>query len=162
MEVLVEAGADFLALETIPNRQEVKVLLELLRRFPQMDAFISFTSQDGETISDGSPIEELVSSCQDIPNIVAIGINCTMPYYIEPLLRKMRSVSQKPFLVYPNSGELYDIQSQTWQQNPRSDKKLVDYLDQWSRLGVQIFGGCCRVGPREIQELRYRLGGREN
>lgn len=157
IEALLEAGADFLAIETIPNCLEAKVLTELLSQYPQIDAYISFTSQDGQTISDGTPIEEVVALCENVANLVAVGINCTAPHHVESLLKKMRAVTKKPFIVYPNSGEIYDGVKKTWHDNPNDLLRLPDYSRVWKEYGVKIFGGCCRTRPADIVALRQVL-----
>lgn len=157
LQILVESGTDFLAIETIPNVLETKVLLAILKKYPQVDVCMSFTSQDGKTISDGTLIEYLVRLCENEQNVVALGINCTAPQHIEPLLKKMRKISKKPFVVYPNSGEIYDIHQQDWRDNPEENLTMTDYAQIWKKYGVQIFGGCCRTRPDDIAALhRWR------
>lgn len=43
MRALVEAGVDLLALETIPCQEEAEMLCDLLREFPNMKAWLSFS-----------------------------------------------------------------------------------------------------------------------
>ncbi|MEN8162924.1 MAG: homocysteine S-methyltransferase family protein, partial [Acidobacteriota bacterium] len=58
--------------------------------------------------------------------------------------------------VYPNSGEVYDPTAKRWR--PGSDAGAwVDDAARWSDLGAAAIGGCCRVGPGTIAELRQRF-----
>ncbi len=41
-------------------------------------------------------------------------MNCTAPRYIPDLIRAAHAATDKPILVYPNSGETYDPQTKTW------------------------------------------------
>lgn len=78
IELLLDEGVDILALETIPNAQEAEALIELLAEdFPQVEAYMSFTSQDGKTISDGSAVADLAKAIDVSPQVVALGINCS-------------------------------------------------------------------------------------
>src|ERR1019366_8278190 len=43
-----------------------------------------------------------------------VGVNCTRPEYIGALLKQMRDHTDKPLLVYPNSGEHYDAGAKRW------------------------------------------------
>ena len=43
MSALVEAGVDYLAIETIPALAEAEILVELLREFLNQKAWVSFT-----------------------------------------------------------------------------------------------------------------------
>ena len=69
---------------------------------------MSFTAQDDESISDGTTIETVAALCDASKQILAFGINCSSPAVISNLLKKIRTVSQKPLVTYPNSGEVYD------------------------------------------------------
>lgn len=157
MELLIEAGADYLAIETIPNKVETEVLVDLLARFPQVDAYISFCSQDGKTISDGTPIEVVGQLCDSVESIVAIGLNCTAPRHILPLLEKLRSTTTKPLLAYPNSGEIYDGEKKCWHPAPAVEGNLVENSKTWLKTGLQILGGCCRTRPADIASLRKSI-----
>lgn len=43
ISALVEAGVDYLAIETIPALAEAEILVEMLREFPNQKAWVSFT-----------------------------------------------------------------------------------------------------------------------
>lgn len=43
IEALVEAGVDILALETIPCQEEAEMLVDLLREFPHIKAWLAFS-----------------------------------------------------------------------------------------------------------------------
>lgn len=43
IQALIEGGVDVLAFETIPALQEAKVLIELLKEYPNMKAWLSFS-----------------------------------------------------------------------------------------------------------------------
>lgn len=158
IEALVGAGADFLAIETIPNFLEVEVLVALLQEeFPAVDAYLSFTSQDGLHLSDGTPIGLATEQCQLAENIRAVGVNCTAPHLIQGLIQEMARVTDKPLMTYPNSGEIYDGQSKTWYDDPDHDHTLAENSLIWKTEGVRLFGGCCRTRPSDITELAQKL-----
>lgn len=43
IEALVEAGVDILAIETIPCRTEAEMLIDYIRQFPHIKAWVSFS-----------------------------------------------------------------------------------------------------------------------
>lgn len=43
MAALVEAGVDLLAIETIPSLAEAEIIVSLLREFPNVKAWVSFS-----------------------------------------------------------------------------------------------------------------------
>jgi homocysteine S-methyltransferase len=44
-EALIEAGADLLGFETIPAMIEARALIQLLKEYPKMKAWVSFSCQ---------------------------------------------------------------------------------------------------------------------
>lgn len=48
IQALVEAGVDLLALETIPCQEEAEMLCELLREYPTIKAWLSFSCKVSE------------------------------------------------------------------------------------------------------------------
>ena len=158
IQALLDAGCDLLALETIPNGAETEALVHLLaEEFPQAEAYLSFTAQTASAISDGTLIEEVGRLAQSSPQILAVGFNCTAPHLLVPLLEKLKQVCDKPLLAYPNSGEVYNVATNTWQDNPEQQLCLTDYSQLWKKQGVQLFGGCCRTRPEDIQQLASGL-----
>ena len=158
IQALLDAGCDLLALETIPNGAETEALVHLLaEEFPQAEAYLSFTAQTASAISDGTLIEEVGRLVQSSPQVLAVGFNCTDPHLIAPLLEKLKQVCDKPLLAYPNSGEVYNVATNTWQDNPEQQLCLTDYSQLWKKQGVQLFGGCCRTRPEDIRRLAGEL-----
>jgi homocysteine S-methyltransferase len=156
LRVLANAGADVLACETIPSLREAQVLASLLREFPHACAWMSFSCKDGEHTSEGDPIGECAAELHRHPQIVAVGVNCTPPQYIAPLLRGMRAETDKPLVAYPNSGEFYEASSGQW----RGDSGTLKFGEQachWHAEGARLIGGCCRTGPDDIRSVRQCL-----
>jgi homocysteine S-methyltransferase len=154
--VLEDAGADLLACETFPCLREAQVLASLLQEFPRLCAWISFSCKDGEHNSEGENMRICAAELNRHPQIVAMGVNCTPPQYITSLLRRMRTETDKPLVVYPNSGESYDASSKQWHGDP----KALRYGEQarlWHAEGARLIGGCCRTGPAEIRSVKRCL-----
>ena len=76
-------------------------------------AWFSFTLRDSEHLSDGTPLREVVSSLQDYPQVVALGINCIALENTTAALKQLQSLTPLPLVVYPNSGEHYDAVTKT-------------------------------------------------
>jgi homocysteine S-methyltransferase len=156
LESLAEAGADLLALETLPSLVEVRVLVGLLAQVRHPGAWLSFTCRDASRLRDGSPVEEAVRACSPGAGVVAVGVNCTAPEHVAGLIRRMRAASDLPILAYPNSGELYDAANGAWSGGPAAHEWL-ELVPEWVGAGARIVGGCCRIGPETIRLLRRRL-----
>lgn len=161
IQALLEAGCDLLAIETIPNGAEAAAILQLLaEEFPQAEAYLSFVAQSENAISDGAKIEELGNLAQESLQVLAVGFNCTAPHLIAPLLDALGQVcNNKPFLTYPNSGEIYNGLTKTWHDDSEQERSLLENSKLWQKQGVQLFGGCCRTRPEDIAQLAKGLKG---
>lgn len=152
LAVLATSGADLLACETIPSLAEGEALVRLLAEFPDTAAWLSFSCADGAHVCHGERFADCATMAAASPQIVAIGVNCTPPRYIESLLQKAMTVTQKPLLTYPNSGEYWDAATQCWL--PGSG--VADFAaaaQRWHTAGARIIGGCCRTTPADIAAL---------
>ena len=85
-----------------------------------------------------------------------VGINCTSPKYVSELIKILKVKSdKKKIIIYPNSGEKYDAKTKSWIGN--KEILFETYIEEWISLGVDIFGGCCRIGPREIKKIKDKI-----
>jgi homocysteine S-methyltransferase len=154
--VLAAGGADLMACETVPTQREAEVLLRLLSDTPGRWAWLSFSCRDGKHLCDGGLLKEAAQVCDREPGLAAIGINCTAPEFIPQLIDEAREGTDKPILVYPNSGEAYDAEGKRWRSSP-FPTPLEEAAKEWIRRGASGVGGCCRVGPGAIAAMRRLL-----
>ncbi len=156
MRVLVDCQPDLLAFETIPNINEVIALTELLGEFPNMTAWMSFSTKGKKQLADGTPFGEAVSIAAKSEQVIALGVNCLPPENVLALLHTANSVTSKPLLAYPNSGEKWDAQNHCWL--PDSEKGDLSTLAKaWFAAGARLIGGCCRTAPKDIKAIRKSL-----
>lgn len=148
LEVLIDAGPDVLALETIPDSDEAQALVALIREL-QAPAWLSYTI-DADRTRAGQPLEEVFAVAAGVPEIVAVGVNCCAPADVLGAVTTARRVTGKPVIVYPNSGEVWDGENRTWAGTPGLDAGLA--ID-WVSAGARIIGGCCRVRPDDIAAM---------
>lgn len=149
--VLISSRPDYLAIETIPELTEARAILELLGELGSTIPFwISFSCKNGSEISSGELFSQAVALTNDLPNCVGVGINCTAPEFITPLM-KSAQLGQN-FVIYPNSGRTWDATNKKWLGIQESVFAL-DQIAQWLELGARIIGGCCGVGPADIREI---------
>ena len=152
IKLLDQSSADILACETIPSYKETVVLADILKDVNKQ-AWVSFSCKDEYHINDGTPIEDCIDIIFDHPNIFAIGVNCTRPEYISGLVEVIKpKIKDKRIIVYPNSGDVYNADTKTW-SGLSTTTSFVEMAKEWLELGVDIIGGCCRVGPEEIKSL---------
>ena len=149
LAVLAQAGADVLALETIPCLAEVEALLAEVDG-SGVPCWLSLTCASPTTTRAGEPVAEAYAMAADVAEVIAVGVNCVAPAVAGPLVATAVTVSGKPGVVYPNSGEDWDPVARTWVGSGRS---LAGELSGWLASGARLVGGCCRVGPAEIAGL---------
>lgn len=156
IKILDKSNADILACETIPSFQEAKVLADILQE-TEKPSWISFSCKDEKHLNDGTPIVDCAAFLSHHPKVFAIGVNCTSPEYISGLIKLIKSKSgAKKIIAYPNSGEIYDAKTKTWSRISDSEV-FVELAKKWIELGVDIIGGCCRIGPEQIKSLSLSL-----
>ncbi len=149
---LAHSGADFLACETIPSLYEAEALAELFTREPAVEGWVSFSCVDDRHLSDGTAIAEGASLFAEVGGVFAVGINCVAPELVENLIRELRAaVPDKHVVVYPNAGGTYDAASKEWTAATQWD--CVAAAARWYEAGARLLGGCCRVGPGQIEEI---------
>lgn len=158
LAVLAASGADLLACETIPCPQEAEALARLLEQeFPATPAWISFSCRDAEHVWQGERLADCMAMLDAVPQVVALGVNCTDPLLLEALLVQAASVTSRPLLAYPNSGEHWDTERHCW-QGSASVAGFVALAQCWRAAGARLIGGCCRTGPAHIAALGRSLG----
>lgn len=151
LAVLISAGPDLLACETIPSRTEAAALVRLLGEHPNAKAWITFTCRDAQHTSAGDNIAECARWLDGVPQIVALGVNCVAPELVESLIHEIRSASTKPIVVYPNSGEVWDASERCW---VGESDRFTAYVPSWIEAGATWIGGCCRTTPEDIRRVR--------
>ncbi|XP_066359385.1 homocysteine S-methyltransferase 2-like [Miscanthus floridulus] len=158
-QVLAEAGPDLIAFETIPNKLEAQAYVELLEECNiNIPAWLSFNSKDGMHIVSGDSLIECTTIADKCARVGAVGINCTPPRFIHGLILSIRKVTDKPILIYPNSGERYDCENKEWVESTGvSDGDFVSYVNEWCKDGAPPIGGCCRTTPNTIRAIQRTL-----
>jgi len=152
MKALIEAGAELLACETIPTPIEARALVKLLGEFPGVYAWISFSCRDEAHVCEGERLEVCIRQIEASPQVAAVGINCTSPKFIPSLIREAKKATDKPILVYPNSGESYDAAKHDWDGRPLY-ASFGEEAKVWYEAGARMIGGCCRTSPQDIQVI---------
>ncbi|HZC11219.1 MAG TPA: homocysteine S-methyltransferase [Mycobacterium sp.] len=147
LEVLADAGADVLALETIPDVDEAETLVGLVQSLG-VPAWLSYTIEGTRTRA-GQSLADAFAVAAGVPEIVAVGVNCCAPEDVLPAIGSARETG-KPVIVYPNSGERWDSARRAWVGSSRFSPRSAA---QWLAAGARVIGGCCRVRPADIAGL---------
>jgi homocysteine S-methyltransferase len=143
---------DLLAFETLPSLAEAEAIGQALAPHPELAAWFAFTCRDEQHVAHGELLRQCATAVAAFPQTIAIGINCTHPSLISALIAELGAASDKPIVVYPNSGEGWDAQNRCW--TGTSDPAAYGIkAKEWLTAGAQIIGGCCRTRPAHIREI---------
>ena len=153
MAVLLAAGPDCVACETIPRADEGEILARVLDRLAAPAAWISFSARDGRSTCHGEPIEHAVAGATTSARVLAVGINCTAPEHVGELLQRAATVTDRPLVAYPNSGRMWDGTERRWRAGPGVDQFPPALVRGWLGAGARLVGGCCGIGPDAIRDL---------
>ncbi len=140
---------DLLAFETFPSLEEARAVGEAMAPWPSLRAWFSFSCRDSGHVSHGERVAECATLVASFPQTVAIGVNCVPPKWIPALIGELRSASDKPIVVYPNSGEGWDAKRRSW-TGVTDPENFGACAAEWFKEGAQIVGGCCRTRPAHI------------
>jgi homocysteine S-methyltransferase len=148
LDVLADAGADVLAVETIPCLAEVEALCAELDG-SGVPAWLSL-SAEGDRTRAGEPLSEAWAMAADVAEILAVGVNCCTP---DDVVRALADATG-PLVAYPNSGQGWDAVGRRWTGESAFDPGAVA---SWVTSGARLVGGCCRVGPADIAEVSAQV-----
>jgi homocysteine S-methyltransferase len=143
---VARAEPDIFLFETIPSRVEGLVVARVARDLGLRNVWISFTCSDGANTCAGDRISGIAAELDACAAVDVVGVNCTAPGAIAPLVRALRSATDKPIMVCPNLD-----------RHRENATFLVD-VPVWIDLGVRHIGGCCGVGPGTIRALAHAVG----
>lgn len=147
LATLARAGADVLAVETIPSLAETEALVAELSDLAA-PFWMALTVLDGRTRR-GEPLAEAFALAATAPGIVAVGANCCDPAEVDAVVEAAQPTGL-PVVFYPNSGETWDAAARCWTGSPTVGGSAED----WVAEGVRLLGGCCRVTPAQIGQVR--------
>lgn len=163
IDACLQAGVDALAIETIPCQMEAEALVEMLcDDYPDVKFWVAFQCKDEQTLAHGEDFVDAASSVWDIvkehnaqESCLSIGVNCVHPKFVTPLFTRLNgqrdAKDRIPLVVYPNSGEIYDV-NKGWTGKEHCIP-LAHYVPEWVHLGAKIIGGCCRTYARDIRRI---------
>lgn len=160
LAVAAESGADLVAVETVPSLEEARAIVAALGDVPGAAGWVSLTCRDERHVAHGELLRECARVLDGSAGVLAVGINCTRPDYVETLIGEARAGTAKPVVAYPNSGERWDTATRSWRGRgdaATEEARFGELARGWYAAGAQAVGGCCRTGPGHIRAVRAGL-----
>lgn len=149
-ELLAEAGADGLLLETFNTIREASIATRAAAQ-SGLPVIVSFACRaDGRLLSGEDPAQ--AARAVSVPGVVAVGVNCAPCAAIPDVLRRLASGTVLPLAAWANNG--WAAVDSTWLAAPRlSPQELAAEAQGWIAAGARLVGGCCGTGPEEIAAM---------
>ena len=170
-EILADAGCDAIALEMLFDIELSLAMLKGAQRsgLPVLMGFYCSRGSDdtvvlramrvGSDAAEDTRLAEVVSRVLDDMAATDRLILTVMHAEMEdtaPALETIRRLWDGPTAVYPNTGRHKEPGG--WDMNSCcTPDAFADGCERWIKIGANIVGGCCGVGPEHIRELGKRL-----
>ena len=157
--ILLEAGVDLIAIETMFDIQEMRAALIGVReaigtRIPIM-ALMTFNN-DGITDSGSDP--ETAASVLEGFGVDILGLNCSVgPEAMVPVVRRLGQTTSTFIAVEPNAGLPVHRDGRT--VYPANAEEVARFAPHFVEAGANIIGGCCGTTPEYVRLLSRMLKG---
>ena len=147
----VQAGADFVFLETMTDLYELKAAILAAKENSQLPVFVSMSFESRGRTFTGCTVESYGVTAAGL-GADAIGINCSLgPAEILPFAQRLcRTVpAGMPVFVKPNAG----LPNPDGSYNLDADE-FAREMRAYAAIGVSMVGGCCGTTPAYIAKLK--------
>ena len=145
------SDVDVICIETIPNFTELKVVIDMMKKYTKKEYFIAVNPQTANALSDGTTLDkvaEVFKTIEDTSRFLGVGINCTNYDLVNDILKYFTDF---PVLIYPNMGFVYDTETHKFVPEANHELSWENAVKKWLNSdNVRAVGGCCSTGPSEV------------
>ncbi len=153
MEVLAEAGADLILLETVNSIAEAKIGLAAAVE-AGLPCWVSFVCDQSGKLFTGETMADAVRALAPLdPD--AILVNCAPPADVTAGLRELSFSGYEACGLYPHIGRFDPPEWMFTDEYP--PPKFLDEARRWKEMGARIIGGCCGTTPDHIRAVAESL-----
>lgn len=155
MEVLAEAGADLIAVETLMGSDEAVAALDAAAAL-DLPVWCSFSAEADGSLMFGGNVWEAAAMLEEL-GAAAVGVNCSVgPNQLESVIRAIRGAVRIPVVAKPNAGlPVMDENGQAhYSMGPEEFGRHMRVLKD---AGAGVLGGCCGTTPEYIRELAMMM-----
>lgn len=147
----VQAGADFVFLETMTDLYELKAAILAAKENSHLPVFVSMSFESRGRTFTGCTVESYGVTAAGL-GADAIGINCSLgPAEILPFAQRLCHAVPAgiPVFVKPNAG----LPNPDGSYNLDADE-FAREMQAYAAIGVSMVGGCCGTTPEYIEKLK--------
>lgn len=166
LKTLIDAQellVDIWLAETLSTLEEFETVDALLSESdkPRFYAFTLDDDSDSPLLRSGESVESVAKRlCASTAS--ALLFNCSIPEKMSPAIEIAKRIideeqSALKIGVYANKftpiRRSQDSSSEDIEMREITPSEYLDYAKEWHRLGADIIGGCCGIGPEYIEQL---------
>lgn len=154
IEASIQAGADLLLLETLPNWQEIQALVNFTHDL-NIPVIVALSLRDESHLADGTNLTVVQDYLEEHDHVLAYGINCTHPNLVTPALHifNQHCPNHKPLIAFPNSGASYNPKIKEWNDDALTFEQFDALIKEWFNLGLKYVGGCCCMSEEQEKHI---------
>jgi 5-methyltetrahydrofolate--homocysteine methyltransferase len=146
------AGADFAAIETMSDLEELKAAMSAVKENTKLPILATMTFEKSGYTFMGCTPENFVKTAEAL-GAAAVGLNCSLePMEMLSVAERIAKATKLPLIVKPNAG----LPDNTSGEYHTGAEEFAEQMTAYAKLGVKIIGGCCGTTPDYIRELKKR------
>ncbi len=150
-QALIDAGADFIILETFQNTRELLVAVDTVVEMSDIAVVAQMTLIDENETIFGEPFDLAIEHISR-RNVSAVGLNCSMgPSDMLAALERMKKITNKFLSVQPNAGFPRQVEGRMIYMS--TPEYMAEYAKRFYEKGARIIGGCCGTRPEHTREI---------
>lgn len=148
-QVVKDAGADLILLETVNSVTEARVALEVAKDLG-IPCWVAFVPDRTGKLFTGETLAKAVSELEAL-KVDAILLNCAPPDDITAGMKELAPHARVPTGTYAHIGRFDPPEWMFTEEYPPA--RYTEESRRWKQMGARILGGCCGTTPEHIAEL---------
>jgi len=148
-QVVKDAGADMVLLETVNSITEARVALEVAKKLG-LPCWVAFVCDQKGLLFTRETLAEAVRVLEPL-GVDAILLNCAPPDDITAGMKELSPHARVPIGAYAHIGRFDPPEWMFTDEYP--PPKYLGVADSWKKMGATILGGCCGTTPDHIAAL---------
>ncbi|WP_235374660.1 homocysteine S-methyltransferase family protein [Caldicellulosiruptor naganoensis] len=160
----IEAGADFVSIETMSDIKEAKAAFFAYKRAKEkiqkdISCLVSLTFEENKRLLMGTPPEAAAYFFSFI-GADLVGANCSGgAKQLLDVIKSMEKFSFVPLSTKPNAGLPKMVDGRIVYEDCIFDFEAL--AEDFIKSGVRLYGGCCGTNPKYIEAIAKAVKGKE-
>lgn len=160
----IEAGADFISIETMSDIKEAKAAFLACKRAKEnankdVACLVSLTFEENKRLLMGTP-PEVAAYFFGFIGADLVGANCSGgAKQLLDIIKSMNRFSFVPLSTKPNAGLPKMIDGKVVYEDCIAD--FESSTEEFIQSGVRLYGGCCGTNPEYIKAIAKLVKGKE-